>query len=234
MPDLKIKGLQKTSMVDYPPYIAATVFLAGCNFRCGYCYNREIVFDEGDSFVSEKEFFQFLDKRKKWLDAVCITGGEPTLHTGLLKFMKKIKEKGILVKLDTNGTKPDVLREVIEEKVVDYIAMDIKAQLNKYNEITNSKVDTKNIKKSVGIIRNSGINYEFRTTVVAGVVAKEDLLEIGEWLKGSRKYCIQQFVKAETMLDESFKTKEQYTDDELKEFKKILEPYFDEVELRGI
>jgi len=183
--------------------------------------------------VEPEEIFEHLKSQRKWLDGVCITGGEPTLHEGLLEFIRKIKELGFLVKLDTNGTNPEMLEELIKNKLIDYVAMDIKGPLKKYQEITESEVDEKTIQKSIDIIRNSGIDYEFRSTILPRFHSKEDILAIGKWLKGSKKYCLQQF-RNEKTLDKKFENEKVYTPDELKELAESVKEFFDTIEVRGI
>jgi pyruvate formate lyase activating enzyme len=226
-----IKGLQEFTLIDYPGKVACTIFTFGCNFRCGYCHNPELVFDDGSKAISEEEILQFLKKRKDFLDGVCITGGEPALHPDLPAFINKIKKLGLLVKLDTNGTNPEMLRRLIENKLVDFVAMDIKAPLEKYEKVVGVQVDKKKIQESINIIRNSGLEYEFRSTILPALHSKEDLINIGKWLKGSKKFCIQNFVPSKT-LEEKFKKEKSFSSDELNEFVNILKPYFEKIEVR--
>lgn len=232
---MKIGGLQKTTLVDFPNKIAATVFLTGCNFKCGFCHNPGLVYPERaervEGEITEKEFFEFLDTRKGLIDGICITGGEPTINPDLIDFIKKIKDKGFLVKLDTNGSNPEVLSKLVSEHLVDFIATDIKTSLDKYEKAISAKIDLEKIKKSVEIIKNSKIDYEFRTTVVPGLIEKSDIEKIGEWLKGAKKIALQQF-RNQKVLNKEFETLQPYPDETLKEFKKILEKYIARVELR--
>jgi len=221
---MKIGGLQKLSLIDYPGKTAATVFLVGCNFKCGFCHNPELV--KGNiPEISEKEFFSFLDERKDFLDGVCITGGEPTIHKDLISFVKKIKKKGFLVKLDTNGSNPEMLKKLLG--LIDFVAMDIKTSKKGYDKAVGKKVDFKKIEKSVELIKNSKVDYEFRTTVVPGIVG--DFEEIGKWLKGVKKYVLQQF-QNKKVLDKSFKKIEPYSN--FKDFEKILKKYIKNIEIR--
>lgn len=231
---LAIKGLQKTTLVDYPGKVACTIFLPRCNFRCGFCYNRDLVLGY-DSLptISEEEVISFLDKKKKWLDGVVFTGGEPLLHKELPLFIKRIKEMGFLVKIDTNGSNPKMLKELIDNKLVDYVAMDIKAPLEKYDKIVGVKSDKEKIKESIDILKNSDIDSEFRLTCVPTLHTKEDIRKIGEWLEGSKRMFIQQFQPKEKMIDKSLLKVKPFSKEELLEFKKILEPYFDKVEVRA-
>jgi len=234
MEGITIKGYLRISLIDYPGKIVSLVFLPRCNFRCPFCFNVEMVKDSDKlRTVEPEEIFEHLKSQRKWLDGVCITGGEPTLHEGLLEFIRKIKELGFLVKLDTNGTNPEMLEELIKNKLIDYVAMDIKGPLKKYQEITESEVDEKTIQKSIDIIRNSGIDYEFRSTILPRFHSKEDILAIGKWLKGSKKYCLQQF-RNEKTLDKKFENEKVYTPDELKELAESVKEFFDTIEVRGI
>ena len=227
----KLAGLQKTTFIDYPEKIACIVFTQGCNFRCGYCHNPEL-FENKEPVLSVPAFFEFLNKRKGKLDGVVITGGEPTLHgKDLIEFIKEVKSLGLLVKLDTNGTHPDVLQELLNENLLDYIAMDIKAPLAKYKTITQTDIDTKIIKKSIDMIMNSGVDYEFRTTIVKSQLSVEDLRQIGELIQGAKRYYMQKFL-ATKILDETLMSEESYTDEEFKNLRTILEEYVDFVDYR--
>ncbi|MBI4779078.1 anaerobic ribonucleoside-triphosphate reductase activating protein [Candidatus Falkowbacteria bacterium] len=203
-----IGGLQKFSLLDYPEKISAIVFTQGCNYRCQFCYNPMLVWPikVGKSKyaqateqqrvhpkIKEDDLFVFLRSRAGKLDAVVITGGEPCLQKDLLEFIKKIKKLGFLVKLDTNGSYPETLVRLIKEKLVDYFAMDLKAPADKYEEITGTKADFNNIKKSVKIIMQSGLPYEFRTTVAPGLLNKDDISEMGKIIKGAAKWYLQKF-----------------------------------------
>lgn len=227
-----IKGLQKQTIIDYPGKIACTIFTFGCNFRCGFCHNPELVIDDGRPEINEVEILDFLKNRKGFLDGVCITGGEPTLNKDLPDFIRKIKSLNFLVKLDTNGTNPKMLEELIKEKLVDYIAMDIKSPLEKYNDITNSKVKKEDIQKSIDIIKNFP-EYEFRITVVPSLFKEKDALAIGKWLKGSKRFYIQQFRGIKT-LDKKFVNKKSFSKEELINFCNIMKRFFEKCEIRGI
>ncbi len=227
----KLAGLQKTTFIDYPEKIACIVFTQGCNFRCGYCHNPEL-FENKEPVLSVPAFFEFLNKRKGKLDGVVITGGEPTLHgKDLIEFIKEVKSLSFLVKLDTNGTHPDILQELLNENLLDYIAMDIKAPLAKYKTITQTDIDTKIIKKSIDMIMNSGVDYEFRTTIVKSQLSVEDLRQIGELIQGAKRYYMQKFL-ATKILDETLMSEESYTDEEFKNLRTILEEYVDFVDYR--
>ncbi len=235
MTDIDIRGIFNTSLIDYPGKIVSTIFFNRCNFRCPFCHNPELVLDKDkNSPINPQEIIEYLEKRKKWLDGVCLTGGEPTLHKGLEKFIKNIKERGFLVKLDTNGTNPGILETLIKKELVDYIAMDIKAHYDDYDNVTKVKVNKENIKKSTDIIRNSRIDYEFRTTVVPPYFKKNDLIKICKWLKGSKRYVLQQFRNNTAMLDMTLANTQAYTPEKLEEFKEIASKYFNTCEIRGI
>lgn len=230
------KGWAKNSFVDYPSKIATTVFTAGCNFRCPFCHNGDLVL-EGNYLpsVSEDEILEFLDKRSKVIDAVCITGGEPTLmKNDLILFMNKVKSKGYLIKLDTNGYLPEALEEILQTGYVDYLAMDIKNSPERYAETVGLKsFDFSKIEKSINLIRNSGIPYEFRTTVSKTYHTEKDILEIANLIKGSSKYALQQYRKSDKQVGKDIEIKS-YSNEIMLHFKNIIEPYFDKVEIRGL
>lgn len=234
MDGIKIKGIMKTSLIDYPGNIVATVFLSRCNFRCPFCHNPELVLDEVKDDIPSDEFLDFLKKRKKWLDGVCITGGEPTLHSGLKDFIIKIKNLDMKVKLDTNGTNPDMVKELIDEGLVDQVAMDIKASFDKYEDVTKVKVDIEKIKESIELLKKGKTDYVFRTTVVPKHFDEKEAQEIGKIIKGAKKYVLQQFRSADKMLENEYHHIEPYLSYDLEKFKKIIEEYVDEVEIRGI
>lgn len=213
-----IGGLVKFSLNDYPGKTSAVVFTRGCNFRCHYCHNPELVLPEKYSpEISLDKIFSFLESRKGKLDAVCITGGEPTQHFDLPEMFKKIKGMGFLVKLDTNGTRPIIIKDLIDQKLVDYIAMDIKAPFEDYRKIVSVPVDTEKIENSIFLIINSGIPHEFRTTVVKSLTSFDDLRKIAKSIKGADKYFLQKFVPAIKLNDPSFADEISYPEEELKE-----------------
>ena len=231
---IEIKGYLPTSLIDYPGKICSVIFLPYCNFRCPYCQNPDLILkpNELPNFKVE-DVLAHMKARKDWLDGVCITGGEPTLHEDLPKFIEKIKELGLLVKLDTNGTNPKMLKELIERKLVDYIAMDVKAPLEEYEKVVRTKVSKSVLKEAINLIRNSGIDYEFRITVVPSLTGKKEIEKIGKLLKGSKRFCIQQFRPLKT-LDESYQKEKPYNPDELRELAEVAKPFFKEVCVRGI
>ncbi|MDW8033763.1 MAG: anaerobic ribonucleoside-triphosphate reductase activating protein [Nitrososphaerota archaeon] len=227
-----IKGLQKLTLIDYPGKIACTFFTFGCNFRCPYCHNPELVVDDGTPPIPEEAIFLFLEERKSFLDGVCITGGEPTLHNDLPDFIRKLKNLGYSVKLDTNGTNPKMLKQLIEEKLVDYIAMDVKAPLEKYEAVVRVKTNIENIVESIEIVKVFR-EHEFRTTVVPELLSREDIMTIVNQLKGARRFFIQQFKPSKT-LDKKFLEKQAYFTDEIEKIVKMIKPLFEVCEVRNI
>jgi pyruvate formate lyase activating enzyme len=211
---MKIGSLQRFSLIDYPGKICAIVFTQGCNFRCPYCHNPELVnTNQYGECLPKEEVLSFLERRKGKLDAVNITGGEPALQPGLTALIKKIREMDYLVKIDTNGSLPEVLDELIGMKLIDWIAMDVKAPLAKYAEITKSSVDTDNIRKSISLIMKSGIEYEFRTTIVRSLLNEDDVVTIGRLIKGASRCVLQKFVPSKTV-DKNFMQEETFTQEE--------------------
>lgn len=232
---LVFKGIQKTTLIDFPGEIACTLFLPKCNFRCPYCYNPNLVFDKDTGqAIPENEILDFLDGRKGLLEGVCITGGEPTLHPELPEFCKKVKDRGFLVKVDTNGSNPEMLKRLISEKLVDYIAMDIKAPLEKYEKVAGVEVDKEAIKQSVELIKESGLKYEFRTTILPKFLSFDDLLEIAKWLKGAKLFALQQFYPAPEMIDKSLADEKIYSKEELAHFGTLLASFFEKVDVRNV
>jgi pyruvate formate lyase activating enzyme len=227
---MRIGGLQKCSLIDYPGKISAIVFTIGCNFRCPYCHNPELV-DETAREMPEEEVFAFLERRKNLLDAVTITGGEPTMHENLIPFIRKIKEMGFLVKLDSNGTNPEVIAQVQKEKLVDYIAMDIKAPVDSYEKTVGRPVNGDAIRKSIALLIGGDVPYEFRTTVVKALLPLEDFAQIGEDIRGAKRYYIQKFVPTKT-LNPAFIRKTTYTDAEFETLRSSMSAYVDECLIR--
>lgn len=227
-----IGGLQKSSLIDYPGKVAAIVFTRGCTLRCHYCHNPELVLPERFvAPISEEYVFDFLATRKGKLDGVVVTGGEPAMQKDLPTFLVRIKELGFFIKLDTSGLFPDMLQTVIGGGLVDYIAMDIKAPFGRYSEVTGIQVDTRMIERSIGIVKNSGVDYEFRTTVVKQQLSKQDILGIAKVIPGSRKYVIQKFRKSDTV-DSTFSQMDCYGDEEFIGIAAGVEPYVKNVEVR--
>jgi len=228
-----IGGLQKLTLIDYPGRLAATVFFLGCNFRCPWCYSSELVLPEKikkQPKISEKELFSFLKERQGLLEGVVICGGEPTINNDLPKFIKKIKKLGYAVKLDTNGSNPKMLKKLIKEKLIDYVAMDVKLPKEKYPKILKAKVD--DIEKSIKILKESKVDFEFRTTVVPTVLDKKDVLKIAKWIGGLNvKYYLQNF-RPEKTLDPKFERIKPYPDKYLLNIQKAISPFFEVCKIR--
>ena len=224
-----IGGLQKTTLIDYPGKLACTVFLSGCNFRCPWCYSSELVLPAKiikQPRIEEKYFFEFLRERKGLLEGVTICGGEPTINKDLPQFIEKIKNLGYAVKLDTNGSNPKMLKDLISQKLVDYVAMDIKLPKEKYAGFFGDCVFVKDIETSVEILKKKPESSEFRTTIVPGVHEKEDFLEIAKWIGGPEvKYYLQGF-RPEKTIDPDFEKINPYAGDWLKSVAEKISPYF--------
>jgi len=200
---MKIGGLQKISLIDYPGQISAIVFSQGCNFRCPYCHNPELVDPaQYGPTLPDEEAISFLEKRRGKLDAVTVSGGEPTLQPDLVLFLQKLKRMGYLTKIDTNGSNPDVLEGLIRGRLVDYIAMDVKGPLPKYERIVHARVDTAKIRKSINLITASEIEHEFRTTVVHSQLDREDLIAVAKLVKRAKLFVLQTFVTGKTLSGE--------------------------------
>jgi pyruvate formate lyase activating enzyme len=220
-----IGGFQRFSLIDYPDKICAIVFTQGCNFRCPYCHNPELVDPKKFGIeLKENEILSFLDRRKGKLDAVTITGGEPLLQSDLSPFLSAVKRFEYLVKLDTNGSFPSKLDKIIQSKSVDYIAMDIKTSLDKYNQVIKSKIEKRKILDSIRLIMDSGLDYEFRTTIIKDLFEKDDFSKIGQLIKNARLYILQRFIPSKTLVDQSLDM-QSCTDEELDCFKEIMEGF---------
>ncbi|RLF28043.1 MAG: anaerobic ribonucleoside-triphosphate reductase activating protein [Thermoplasmata archaeon] len=230
---MKIGAIQKTSLLDYPGLISAIIWTIGCNLRCPFCYNKQLVLEETEE-IPEKEILHFLEKRKKMLEGLVITGGEPLLQKDIAEFTEKIKKLGYLIKIDTNGTYPEKLKELIDKKLVDYIAMDIKAPKNKYSQLTGTKTNTSLIEKSIEIIKKHAPNYEFKTTFIPQLLKKEDIIEIAKWIQGAKKYYLQQFKTNTSLLSPKMEKTTPYTKEYLIETLEAIKPYFKECHIRGI
>ena len=257
---MQIHGFNRTTLLDYPEHVAATVFTGGCNFRCPFCHNAGLVLNPNEQgCITEEEVLAHLRKRKGLLEGVCITGGEPTLQQDLLKFIEKIKELGYLVKLDTNGYRPEVLEKLLGGGLLDYVAMDIKASKEKYVRAAGlSQLDLGKIEESVEMLKSGKVPYEFRTTVVKGIHTIEEFEVIGQWLRGSRVYYLQAFRDSENVLAQrSHEILEnigceqgdgcvcggspvyaeklsEFTKEEMEQMAELARKYIDKVELRGV
>jgi len=231
---VEIKGLEKFSPRDFPGCISATVFLGSCNFRCPYCHNAGLVLHPERLPSFPLDFFLgFLDRRKDWLDGVCVTGGEPLLHPDLEDLLLLLKERSLRVKLDTNGSLPGRLGELIRQNLIDHVAMDVKAPLRKYARVTRSSVSPEAIRESIRIIMESGLDHTFRTTVVPGLWERGDLEEITGLLRGARLFQIQQFVPRDT-LDPEFARKRPFPAEEIREIARRAAAFFAEVRTEGV
>jgi len=234
---MKIKGIQEFTLIDYPGKIACTLFLYGCNFKCGFCHNPELVLAPVGKDYSEKEILDFLEKRKGQLEGVCITGGEPLLTLDI-GFLKKIKDLGYSIKLDTNGSFPELLEELIKDKLIDYVAMDIKSSKDNYQKITDSDINIKKIEKSIKVIASLLDYYEFRTTILEDVHDEKELEEMAKWLNQlcvgkPKRFTLQGFKNQGKFIDSSFNNKKDVKENYLKELKEILDEYFDDVDIRS-
>ena len=231
-----IKGFQKATLIDWDGKIASIIFLGGCNFRCGFCHSKALVEDHCSlETVPFCRISEFLKKKKGWIDGVVITGGEPSIYdSALIELISDIKDLGFQVKLDTNGTNPGLLKEIIAKQVVDYIAMDIKAPLceNDYKNAVKCSVDISKIIASKNIILDSCLDYEFRTTVIPGIVNKENILLIAESIKNAKKYCLQQFVPRDT-LDPSFLLLRPYGIEEIRAMAHSVSLYVENISVRA-
>lgn len=230
---MEIHGFNKTTLLDYPGHVAATVFTGGCNFRCPFCHNAYLVLNpKSQPMVSEEEVLSHLKKRRGILEGVCITGGEPSLQPDLPDFIRKIRELGYLVKLDTNGYKPQVLRRLLEEGMLDYVAMDVKASPENYEKAAGCPgLDFSLIEESISILKNCKIPYEFRTTVVQGLHTVQEFDTIGRLLEGSRVYYLQAFRESENVIQEGFRA---FPTEVIEKIREKAGKYIDKVELRGV
>ena len=217
-------GLEKFTLIDYPGKIACVAYTIGCNFRCPYCHNPELVDETVEARITEKELFDFLGERTHMLEGVVITGGEPTMHEDLPSVMERVKSLGYLVKLDTNGTNPVMLHQVVEGGLADYVAMDIKSPLCKYSATVARPVDIEAIQSSIDFLLMAPVEYEFRTTVIKGMQLPEDIEEIGKEIKGARRYFLQKFIPTK-ILNPQFIKKTTYSDKEFEGFRKKLQNY---------
>ena len=231
---LEFRGIQKTTLADYPGEVACTLFMSGCNFRCSYCYNPDLALSRDTGVtITEDEALGFLEERRSFLDGVCVTGGEPLLQHGLLNFLRKAKALGYKVKLDTNGSQPEHLCRIIEEKAVDYIAMDVKTTPERYQQVAGDTVEIEKLEASARLIKESGVDYEFRTTVYSDLKT-EDFDRIGRWLGGGKKYCVQPVKTHVPLLDKDFAQNHTAAGpDKLKSIARRLADYFEQVEIRS-
>ncbi len=228
-----ITGFQKSTLLDYPGKVACLIFTYGCNLRCEYCHNPELVTQPCNKslIISEEYILKFLKSRKKLLDAVVITGGEPTIQPDLIPFIKRIKELGYLVKLDTNGTDSKIVKKILDLNIVDYWAMDIKYEKELYKQNLSKSIEYKQIEKSIQLIMEKAQDYEFRTTYVKGIHTLESARGIGELINGSKRYYIQNFRPGKT-INPSLNFSNSFTEKELKDIKREIKKYVKRVEIR--
>ena len=228
---MDISGLQKTTLLDYPGRVACTVFLSGCNLRCPFCHNAALVTSSPPPAMGEDAFFAFLDKRRGILDGVCVTGGEPTLRPELPEFLRKIRDKGFLVKLDTNGTDPALLRRLLKEGLVDYAAMDIKGAPSRYAEICGGADVLERVRESAALLMEGSVDYEFRTTCVHPYHDPAAMEEIGRWLTGARRYYLQAFVDSGDLVGSGVSPLSQ---EEMQALRQAVLAYVPNTQLRGV
>ena len=227
-----IEGLQKTTLLDYPGYVACTLFAHGCNLRCPFCHNAGLVVRKPENIINEEEIAAFLQKRKGILDGVCLTGGEPLAQKDAVRFIEFLKSFGYKVKLDTNGFYPERLQEIIDKGLVDYIAMDIKSSKSGYPKAVGIQdIDITPMIKSTELIMGSGIDYEFRTTAVKGIHLVSDFQEIGKWLSGAKRYFIQQFIDSGDIISEGLNA---FSKEEMLKLLAAVREYIPTAEIRGL
>ena len=229
---MQIFGMEKLSLVDYDGKVCCTLFTAGCNFKCGFCHNGPLVIGVDKlSPLNEDEVLSYIESRKKLLDAVCVSGGEPTLYPDLPKFLEKIKKFGLDIKLDTNGTNPEMIKTLKDNALIDYFAMDIKNDKENYGKIIGTYgYDTKKIEKSVDFLISTNQNYEFRTTLIKEFHSLDNMIAIGKWIKGAIKYRLQQFKETEGCIDKGLSAIDENT---AKSFVSVLKEFVPNTELRG-
>lgn len=223
-------GFQKLTLLDYPGKVACLLFTQGCNFRCPFCHNASLVRDGGEK-IPDTEILEYLKKRRTILDGVCISGGEPLLHNGLKDFIKEVKALGYPVKLDTNGSFPEKLIELVGEGLIDYVAMDIKNSFDRYSETAGVDTDTEKIKRSINFLMNGNIEYEFRTTLVRELHALSDMESIGKSIQGAKRYYLQNFLDSGDILCPNMTA---FDEETLNEMRKIALKYVPDVQIRGI
>lgn len=229
-----IYALQKVTLLDYPGKISCTVFSWGCNFRCGFCHNPELVTEQPyDEMISWEDVITFLKTRIGKLDGVVFCGGEPTINNDLISHVKQVKDLGYLVKIDTNGSNPEVVKQLIDNKLVDYWAMDVKGSPQEYRKVIGVKTDIEKIKESIALIKDSGVQYEFRMTFVPGLHDEKSAKGIGELVQGVKWFTIQNFRKGKT-IDPVFCDTRSFTKEELEIFKDIIEKYAVEVKILNV
>jgi len=230
---MKIGGLQKTSLLDYPDTLSAIIWTAGCNFRCPFCYNKKLVLGKTE-IISEETILSFLEKRRDVLEGLSISGGEPLLQEDIVDFTEKVKKLNYLIKIDTNGAFPEKLKELIDKKLVDYVSMDVKAPKKKYAQLAGVKIDISKIEQSIDLIKNEAPDYEFKTTIVPGMLDKKDIVEIAKWLEGSKQFYLQQFKSDSPLVSSKLNDIVPYSKEKLSEMLHEIKPFFKNCSLRGV
>lgn len=231
---MRIGGLQKLTLIDYPGKLACTVFLAGCNFRCQFCYSGELVLPEkikNHTVIPEKEFFDFLQQKKGLLEGVVLCGGEPCLNEELPELCRKIKEMGFLIKLDTNGSNPGMLKSLVNDGLIDYVAMDLKTNKENYEKIVGVSVDINKIQDSIDFLRKGTIDYEFRSTIVPSIHERENIIEMANWIKGAKKYYLQGFRPGNT-INPALEKQKPYPKEYLSDVQKEVSSFFGTCQVR--
>ena len=231
---LAIKGWVRTSLVDYPGKIVSTLFLPGCNFKCGYCHNPEVAgASPGEGRIDMDRVIEHLTKRRRLVDGVCVSGGEPLLHRTLPSFLRRIKAMGLLVKVDTNGSLPGVLEALLDERVVDYVAMDVKGPREKLDTIIGCPVDVASLEESMRLLKSGGVDYEFRTTFLPELLDRDDIARVFAWIGRGRRFYLQQF-RPSSHLDERWSHSTPHPPETLHEVAEIGREFFDTCEIRGL
>jgi pyruvate formate lyase activating enzyme len=230
---MKIGGIQKTSLLDYPNKISTIVWTTGCNFRCPFCYNKNLVFETAHT-IPEKDIFSFLKKRKSLVEGVVVSGGEPLLQKDIVKFITKVKDLGYDCKLDTNGSFPKKLEELLDKKLVDYVSMDVKAPKKKYKTLAGVSAPLPKIEQSIDLIKKRAPSYEFKTTVVPDLLKKEDILKIAQWIQGAETYYLQQFKINTPLVSSKLETSTPYSKADLEEILEKVRSFIPNCHLRGV
>ena len=227
---MKISGFQKLTLLDFPGKVACIIFTQGCNFKCPYCQNSGLIGHENDYLFEEDEIISYLKKRKGVLDGIVISGGEPTVQKDLALFMRRVKELGYLIKLDTNGSNPNLIKKLLDEELVDYVAMDIKNVIEDYSSVTGIKVNEDNIKKSIKILKKSNIDHEFRTTIIKNIHDIDKINKICSYVKDEKMF-LQNFEQSENVLDKDL---ESFTNEELINIQNKIKERYPNVIVRGL
>jgi len=233
---MMIDGLQKMTLIDYPGKVAAIIFTFGCNFRCGFCHNPSLVHPELrqiDEEYSEENILKFLETRRGFVDALVITGGEPTLQPDLIDFILKVRAMGFLIKLDTNGTDPKMVKELIDRQLIDFWAMDIKNAPSKYAATVCRPVNIDDLQKSIELIKNSGVDYEFRTTILQSLHTQGDILELAKFIKGAKKLALQKFIPRAELVDNEYANDKSFSLEALEKIAQLCEEWVEKCEVRG-